>query len=231
MKTILEIQKLDRQIQLLNREVTRCQASVDFNNYKKFLQEGKARFEELERQASSIIKGYEMAGAQFNKEKGNSEIMRKRNTDTISLDNATALAGELNSFLGRLSEDMRKLEDMVRKSEEVVRRSAELSTKLTDAKAKSNVIKSKIEEKRQEVAPKIAEIEAKIKELEPQVKDKEMFNKYNEMKAKGIFPVFVNIEDHFCGGCKVELSLSFMDKLKQHGMLACEHCSRIIMSK
>ena len=231
MKTILEIQKLDRQILQLNREVERCQASVDFNNYKKFLQEGKNRFEELERQAASIIKSYEIAEAKFNKEKGNSEILKKRNTDSLNLENAGQLAGDLNSFLGRLSEDMRRLEDMVRKSEEIVRRSAELSTKLTEAKSRSNAIKSKIEEKRQEVAPKIAEIEAKIKELEPKVKDNDQYAKYKDMKARGIFPVFVGVEDHFCGGCKVELSLSFMDKLKQHGMLPCEHCNRIIMSK
>ena len=36
MKTILEIQKLDRQIQLLKREVEKCPASVDFKNYKKY---------------------------------------------------------------------------------------------------------------------------------------------------------------------------------------------------
>ena len=34
MKTILEIQQLDRQIQACKREVDKCPASVDFNNYK-----------------------------------------------------------------------------------------------------------------------------------------------------------------------------------------------------
>ena len=56
MKTILEIQKLDRQIQLLNREVDKCPASVNFKNYKRLLQEGKARVDQLEVQANEIIK-------------------------------------------------------------------------------------------------------------------------------------------------------------------------------
>ena len=51
------------------------------------------------------------------------------------------------------------------------------------------------------------------------------------MKEKGVFPVFVNLEDVFCGGCKVELSLNFIEKLKTHTMLGCEHCGRIIMMK
>ena len=86
MKTILEIQKVDRQIKLLNREVDRCPASIDFNNYKKVLQEGKARFEQLETQAKEIIKLYEKAMNKFSKCKGESEILRKRNVENLDLE-------------------------------------------------------------------------------------------------------------------------------------------------
>ena len=134
-------------------------------------------------------------------------------------------------MVGELSEENRRVEELVRKSEEIVRKSAELSNKLTEAKMRSSTIKAQIEQKKQEVAPKIAEVEKKIKELEPKVQDKDKYAKYNEMKEKGIFPVYVNLEDVFCGGCKVELSLNFIEKLKTHKMLPCEHCSRIIMMK
>ncbi len=229
MKTILEIQKLDRQIKLLNREVEKCPASVDFKKYKQILQEGRTRFEQLESQANEIIKSYNNAANKYNKLKGNSEIIRKRNTKDIDLDSVNSLITDANSLVGELSEENRRVEDLVRKSEEIVRKSAELSNKLTEAKRRSGSIKAKIEEKKQEVAPKIAEIEKKIKELEPKVQDKEKYAKYKEMKQKGIFPVYVYIEDVFCGGCKVELSLNFIEKLKTKKMLTCEHCGRIIM--
>ena len=58
MKTILEIQKLDRQIKMLEREVVKCPASVDFQNYKKFMAEGRTRLEQLEKQSNGIIKSY-----------------------------------------------------------------------------------------------------------------------------------------------------------------------------
>ena len=231
MKTILEIQKLDRQINLLNREVDRCPASIDFNNYKKVLQEGKARFEQLETQAKEIIKNYEKALNKFSKCKGESEILRKRNVESLDLENAGILISDVNGLVGNLSEENRRVEDLVRKAEEIVRKSAELSNKLTEAKKRSAVIKSRIEAKKQEVAPKIAEIENKIKSLEPQIKDLDKYEKYKEMKQKGIFPAYVNLEDVFCGGCKVELSLNFIEKLKTNKMLTCEHCGRIIMFK
>lgn len=231
MKTILEIQKLDRQIRALLREVDKCPASINFKNYKRILQEGRDRFEQLEAQANEIIKNYNKAINKFSKLKGESEIVRKRNTPTINLENTSALISDANSLVGELSEENRKIEELVRKSEVIVRKSAELSNKLTEAKVRSNSIKAQIEAKKQEVAPKIAELEAKIKALEPNIQDKEKYAKYNEMKQKAIFPVFVNLEDVFCGGCKVELSLNFIEKLKTHKMLGCEHCGRIIMIK
>ena len=231
MKTILEIQKLDRQIRLLEREVDKCPASVNFKNYKKVLQEGKARFEQLENQANEIIKIYNSALNKLSKCKGEIEIVKKRNVQTINLENATALIADANSLVGRLSEENRRVEEIVRKAEEVVRKSAELSNKLTEAKKRANVIKAQIEKKKEEVTPKIVEIEKKIKEIEPKVQDKDRYNQYLTMKEKGIFPVFVNLEDVFCGGCKVELSLNFIEKLKTHKMLSCEHCGRIIMLK
>ena len=231
MKTILEIQKLDRQIRALLREVDKCPASVNFKNYKKILQEGRNRFEQLEAQANEIIKNDNNAMSKFSKLKGESEIVRKRNVPTINLENTNALIADANALVGDLSEENRRVEELVRRAEEIVRKSADLSNKLTEAKKRSSTIKAQIEQKKQEVAPKIAEIEKKIKELEPNVQDKEKYNKYLEMKEKGIFPVFVNLEDVFCGGCKVELSLNFIEKLKTQKMLACEHCGRIIMLK
>lgn len=231
MKTILEIQKLDRQIRMLEREVDKCPASVNFKNYKRILQEGRARFEQLEKQANEIIKNYNNALNKLSKYKGESEIIKKRNVPSINLENTSALITDANSLVGDLSEENRRVEELVRRAEEVVRKSAELSNKLTEAKMRSSTIKAQIEQKKQEIAPKVAEIENKIKDLVPLVKDADKYAKYLEMKEKGIFPVFVNLEDVFCGGCKVELSLNFIEKLKTHKMLGCEHCGRIIMLK
>ena len=151
MKTILEIQKLDRQIRLLERDVEKCPASINFKNYKKVLQEGKVRFEQLEAQANEIIKIYNSALSKLSKCKGEIEIVKKRNVQTINLENASSLITDANSLVGRLSEENRKVEEIVRKAEEVVRKSAELSNKLTEAKKRANIIKTQIEKKKEEI--------------------------------------------------------------------------------
>lgn len=231
METILEIQSLEQKIKQLNREVSKCQASVDYENYKKFLQDGKAKFEQLEAQSAEIIKSYNRALNQFTKLRGESEIVRKKNSSNLNIENASSLVNEANGLVGDLSEESRRIDDLVRKSEEIVRRSAELSVKLMEAKKISGSIKLKIEAKKEEVAPKIAQINEQIKALEPKVKDKEAFKKYKELREKGLFPVYVKLMGNSCGGCTYELSLNFIEKLKTNKMLTCEHCGRIIMLK
>ena len=139
METILEIQNLEQKIKQLNREVNKCQASIDYENYKKFLQDGKAKFEQLEAQSAEIIKNYNRALNQFTKLRGESEIVRKKNSANINLENASSLVGEANSLVGDLSEESRRIDDLVRKSEEIVRKSAELSSKLMEAKNESHI--------------------------------------------------------------------------------------------
>lgn len=229
MKTILEIQKIDRQIKKCMAEVEKSPASIDLKKYKSFLKEGKSLFEQLEAQANVIVKNYEKALNKFSKLKGNSEILRKRNVENISVENAGLLLTDSNSMVGELSEESRHVEELVRKSEEIVRKNAELSNKLTEAKKRAMTIKSRVEQMREEVSPKIAELEKKIKELEPKVQDKANYEKYKDMKSRGIFPVFVNLNGNLCGGCSLELSLNFIEKLKTKDMLPCEHCGRIIM--
>ena len=211
MKTILEIQKLDRQIRVLEREVDKCPASIDFKNYKKLLQEGKHRFEQLEAQASEVIKSYNTALNRLSKYKGNSEIVKKRNVDGISLDNISGLISDTNSLASELIEENRRVEDLVRKSEEIVRRSADLSNKLTEAKLRANTIKARIEAKKQEVAPKIAELEAKIKALEPKVEDKEKYEKYKSNI------VVAPLKKHSISSTRIR------DYLKQNNYLKARH--------
>ena len=231
MKTILEIQKLDRKIKALERDFEKCPANVSFSNYKKFMRDGKEIIDKLEKQASEIIKQYNRALAKLEKCKGESEIINKRNVATLSLENANALIGDVNSLVGDLSEENRRVEELVRRADEINRKNLEVSAKLAQARSTADTIKMQIAKKKQEIDPQIEAVKQEIAKLEVNVQDKEKYKQYVEMKEKGIFPVYVNNVGEFCGGCSQNLSLNFMDKLKVQKMLACEHCGRIIIFK
>ena len=169
MKTILEIQRLDQKIRLLNREVDLCQASKNFSDYLKVLKEGRERFEKFEVQATEIISNF---GSKVFICFSNSAILGAtswRFSSIFALNKVERFFASVNFWLN----------------------SALLRTISSDLRK---------------------------------------YAKYKSMKENGIFPVFVALEGDFCGGCKVELPLNFIEKLKVAKMLPCEHCNRIIVA-
>ena len=96
-------------------------------------------------------------------------------------------------------------------------------------KFKQDKLKEIIDQKQAGVLPDIEKKEAEIKKLESSV-DKAMYEKYKSLRNDNIFPVFVHLRSNRCGGCQMEQSLNFVQKLKQNGMLPCEECRRIILA-
>ena len=58
--------------------------------------------------------------------------------------------------------------------------------------------------------------------------DPKLMEQYTKRRKDNIFPVMVPVRDSSCGGCHMELPVSMMNKLKEDGILSCEHCRRII---
>ena len=79
----------------------------------------------------------------------------------------------------------------------------------------------------QEVEPKRKQITEKLQEIAKTI-DPKLMEQYTKRRKDNIFPVMVPVRDSSCGGCHMELPVSMMNKLKEDGILSCEHCRRII---
>lgn len=99
--------------------------------------------------------------------------------------------------------------------------------KILDAKEKREQLKTESAEKTEKATPELDEIKAKMAKLEKEI-DAQKLAKYKTLKQDGIFPVLVPLVDKRCGGCRVELSSSALDSLKNSGTHECEQCRRII---
>lgn len=58
--------------------------------------------------------------------------------------------------------------------------------------------------------------------------DKEVFELYKKVREKKIYPAIVAVNGESCGGCRMELSMNMMSKLKEKHVIECEECGRII---
>jgi predicted nucleic acid-binding Zn-ribbon protein len=94
------------------------------------------------------------------------------------------------------------------------------------AKTKYAESKAKYDTEIEKIAPQCSEIRQKMIALQDSI-DKNLFAKYQSIRNDKIFPVFVKLKDNHCGGCRVELPMAKVNKLKADKMITCDQCHRI----
>ena len=95
------------------------------------------------------------------------------------------------------------------------------------AKEEYQKYKAGYDKKAAELEPKITELKKHLETMQKSVEPK-LMQTYLTKRNDRIFPVLVKIEGNTCGRCRMELSASAINKLKEDGVLICEHCRRII---
>lgn len=70
-------------------------------------------------------------------------------------------------------------------------------------------------------------VEKQLSELNKKV-DKTLMERYLKKRADKMYPILYEIKGNSCGYCRMELSMSDMNKLKNGEVIDCEQCGRLI---
>lgn len=229
MKTVLKIQELERQIRKLSASVNNSRENAMYDKIKENRKAVRDNLNNIEHNAGVLAKQFDQIRQRYEQLSAKSEITSKLKPDMAGIGNIATIvedANYLTSELAKLEQKMRELNKNVNELVVAHNRSyAELKTMTSQ----QNALKNEIQSKEANILPQKAEIETQIKALEPKA-DKAIYEKYKSMCKDNIFPVFVPLRNNCCGGCSMEQSLHFVEKLKKNGMLACENCGRIILA-
>lgn len=229
MKNILKIQELEREIRKLKATTGNSRENTLYEQLRENRKVVRDNLNKIEQTAGVIAKQFEQIQQRYEQLNAKSEITSKQKPETAGIStigNLVEDANYLTSELAKLEQKMRELND---KASRLV---GEFNVAMTDQremKFKQDKLKEIIDQKQAGVLPDIEKKEAEIKKLESSV-DKAMYEKYKSLRNDNIFPVFVHLHSNRCGGCQMEQSLNFVQKLKQNGMLPCEECRRIILA-
>lgn len=230
MENILKIQKLDIEIRKLRRSVKTSKEQKMLNDCSQVMREGRIFVSQLEKDAQKLIEEFNQTNELYRNLLGKMDIQKKQKIDVSDLEHIDKIVEGTNI----ITADFAKLEQRVRNLKDKMERTLgdynKAMQKLRATKNNLNKAKLAVAKLEETNAPKIDALKKQIKEIEPSC-NAELLSKYKEMREDNIFPVFVGMEDNRCGGCRMELSLNFVEKLKQKGMLPCEECRRIILYK
>ena len=229
MKNILKIQELERQIKKIKSGVDNSRESKLLAEFTKVMKEGRTFVNNIADVSNEIIKEFNEINKKYEMLTAKSEITAKQKPETTGIGNIGNLIDDANYLTSELAMLEQRMRDLTDKGARLLNDYNTAMNKLKDTKSKCDALKDMIAKKNETALPEINAIQEQIKQVEAGA-DATLYEKYKSMRKDNIFPVFVHLRANRCGGCQMEQSLNFVEKLKQKGMVPCEECRRIILA-
>lgn len=227
---ILEYQTLDSELFKLEkslRENADKKTASQMQNNAKIAQE---RSYKLDEKAKELQKEYYNAKNQYAIQKKKMDEIFAKDMDKLSneeVDKLIKLQEKLSQNLSILERSFAKLAENMNA---LLSDFNKTKNAFQMAKEQFALSKQKFDKAQNDAMPKKQELAKKLSALEKGI-DNKIIEAYKKRRAENIFPVVVSLAGNCCGGCRMELSVANLSKLKEDGILTCEHCHRIIYLK
>lgn len=224
---ILKYQALDKKLKSIKSEVQNNSSQKELQDLTLTIKTAQAKILELEQISKKLLAELDKLmevqkkGLLYVEKNSKADLNGMSAKDLQDFDNkmeqtASELA-ELDSRISMHNSDVKKVVldyKMYRK-------------KILEAKEKREKLRSEVDELTNQKTPEYAELKKSMEELEKQIEPSTLA-KYKSLKQDGIFPVYVPLATNRCSGCRMELSVAALDKLKNNGVYECEQCRRMI---
>ena len=225
---ILKYQKLDEELYKVEQKLVNSQYRKKANEYAAVAKKAQARSTELEAEAEKLINEIADIKKNYGVNKAKTDEILATKVDELSLDDVE----KISSLKGKLVSNLNILEKLLQKSAEGINHilgEFNKTKKLYDeARNGYAICKQKIEEETKMLTPEKDKIAKELAKLESGV-DAKLLAEYKKRRADGIFPVVVKLESGtFCGRCRMELPKVATSRIKETGVITCEHCKRLV---
>ena len=228
-KKVLEYQKMDSELFKLEKQLRESENRKSASQMQEKAKQAQERSTQLEQKAGALLKEIETVRGQYSiQEKKMNEVFakKKKKMRKEEVEAMLTLKDKLAQNLNILDKNLTKLAENVNAVLAEFNKTVKLynmaKEKYTETKTAYDKEVSQLEPKKQELALKLSSMAKTV--------DAKLMEQYAKRRKDNIFPVLVPLQEQSCGGCHVELPISMISKLKEEGVLSCEHCHRIIYS-
>ena len=230
-ESLLKYQKADEELYKVEQKISNSPFKKKANELAAVAKRAQARSTELEAEAERLIAEISEIKQNYKTNMSKADEMLGKNVEELGIEELDKL-GVLKS---KLLSNLNILEKMLQKSAENINHIlAEFNKtkKLYDeARTKYNECKEKVEEESKTLEPEKEKIRKGLVALEKEV-DPALLAEYKKKRNDNIFPVIVPLEnDNFCGRCRMELPKVAISRIKETGVITCEHCKRFVYKK
>lgn len=226
-KNLLKYQDFDKKIKSLKNGNVDTKLQTALQNAINETKKWQANILELEQMSKRLLEEYNKLVSVESKGIAFVDKFSKMDIEKMSSDELNDFALKTKQTSNQLEELAKRFADHQNNVKTVVQNYKIARKNWIECKTKRDDLRKKQEDATNSNQPELDEIKKEMQKLEKSI-DESLLSKYKSVKQDGIFPVLVPLQENRCGGCRVQLSTSALEKLKAKGMSECEQCRRII---
>ncbi len=225
---ILQYQKLDAQIKLIESELSNTEERKRTRLCLQYLKDTEERLKKMENDVADIALKYATLKEQYDTH----SILLKEYIEAvdhvIDEDELNYLKKKYEDLVRAMSAIEKDLQTITQESANISKMFDECRAKLPSVKKQYAEAKEKFDAIRKLKEPEISAIQRQKSDLEKQIPE-DVLKIYKELREQNISKPFVELEEpNRCAGCRMELSMGKLSALETKGYIRCESCHRII---
>lgn len=228
---LLKYQELDEKLYNVEQRLTKSPARKRAGELSKIAKNAQVKSNELEAEASKVLKEIEDVKVKFEENKKSLQNLLNRDLDKLTmedLDKITSLKAKILSNLNYLEKHLQKHAELVNR---ILMDFNKTKKMYDEARVQFIECKNKIDEETKTLEPEKERLTNELEELSKSV-EKNLLAEYKKRRNDNIFPVVVPLEGtNFCGRCRMELPMVAISRIKDVGVITCEHCKRLVYKK
>lgn len=230
-ENILKYQNMDSELFKIEQKLSSSPYRKKANELTAIAKKSQNRSTELEAEAEKVLADISDIKEKYELNKKKLDEMLGGKVDSMTMEDLE----KANGLKGKIASNLNILEKLLQKAAENVNRILADFNKakktFDDARSQFAVCRQKIDEETKALEPEKEKIRKELEKLEKDV-DATLMAEYKKKRADNIFPVIVPLEgENFCGRCRMELPKVAISRLKEKGIITCEHCKRFIYKK
>ena len=230
-ENLLKYQKHDEELFKVEQKLSNSAYRRKANELTAVAKKAQAKSTELENHAEKLIAEIGEIKEKYNLNKKKADEMVSADVENLSMEEIE----KINILKPKIMQNLAILEKMLQKSAETINQILSEFNKTKkaydEARSKYAICKQKIDEETKALEPEKEKLTKELLVLEKDV-EPSLMAEYKKRRNDNIFPVVVPLENGtFCGRCRMEQPKVAISKLKEAGVIVCEHCKRFIYQK
>ena len=228
---LLKYQEVDAKLFDVESKLTASPARKKMSELSKVAKTAQVKSNELEAEANKVLAEIDDVKVKFEENKKSLQSLLNKDLEKLSaedLDKISVLKGKILNNLNYLEKALQKHAEQIN---HILMEYNKTKKMYDGARVQFIECKKKVEEETKILETEKERLKKELETLSKSV-EKNLMAEYQKRRNDHIFPVVVPLEGtNFCGRCRMELPMVAISRIKDVGVITCEHCKRLVYKK